>query len=69
MIRARSTAQYGKVTVIDEDLKATVRNSKTYLREALGRLQNSRRAWNAIIRGELSPPNPTPSSPVGGEVG
>ena len=34
-----------------------------------GDLQNSSRAWNAIIRGELSPPNPTPSSPVGGEVG
>ena len=31
--------------------------------------QNSSRAWNAIMRGELSPPNPTPSSPVGGEVG
>ena len=30
--------------------------------------QNSRRAWNAIIRGELSPPSPTPSRPVGGEV-
>src|ERR1017187_3935216 len=34
-----------------------------------GPLQNSNRAWNAIIRGELSPPNPTPNSPVGGEVG
>jgi len=33
------------------------------------RLQNSSRASNAIIRGELSPPNPTPNSPVGGEVG
>jgi hypothetical protein len=33
------------------------------------RSQNSRRPWNAIIRGELSPPNPTPSNPVGGEVG
>jgi len=31
--------------------------------------QNSSRAWTAIIRGELSPPNPTPSKPVGGEVG
>jgi hypothetical protein len=31
--------------------------------------QNSTRAWNAIMRGELSPPNPTPNSPVGGEVG
>ncbi len=30
--------------------------------------QNSSRAWNAIMRGELSPPKPTPSSPVGGEV-
>jgi len=25
--------------------------------------------WKATIRGELSPPNPTPSSPVGGAVG
>jgi hypothetical protein len=30
--------------------------------------QNSRRIWNAIMRGVLSPPNPTPSRPVGGEV-
>jgi len=30
--------------------------------------QNSNLAWNAIIRGLLSPPNPTPSKPVGGEV-
>ena len=30
--------------------------------------QNSNRAWNAIMRGELSPPSPTPSKPVGGEV-
>jgi hypothetical protein len=39
------------------------------LMKMLRRLQNSSRAWNAIIRGELSPPNPTPSSPVGGAVG
>jgi hypothetical protein len=31
-------------------------------------IQNSIRAWNAIIRGELSPPKPTPRSPVGGDV-
>ena len=31
--------------------------------------QNSKRAWKATIRGELSPPNPTPSRPVGGAVG
>src|ERR1022692_3628821 len=30
--------------------------------------QNSSFACTAIIRGELSPPNPTPSSPVGGDV-
>jgi SAM-dependent methyltransferase len=30
--------------------------------------QNSSRIWSAIIRGELSPPRPTPNSPVGGEV-
>ena len=30
--------------------------------------QNSRRAWKAIMRGVLSPPRPTPSRPVGGEV-
>src|ERR1700730_4853672 len=30
--------------------------------------QNSRRNWNAIIRGVLSPPKPTPSNPVGGDV-
>jgi hypothetical protein len=30
--------------------------------------QNSRRAWNATIRGELSPPRPTPNNPVGGAV-
>jgi len=30
--------------------------------------QNSRGACKAIIRGLLSPPNPTPSGPVGGEV-
>ena len=30
--------------------------------------QNSRRDWNAIMRGVLSPPKPTPSKPVGGEV-
>jgi len=30
--------------------------------------QNSSRAWNAIMRGLLSPPSPTPSKPVGGEV-
>ena len=30
--------------------------------------QNSSRAWKATMRGELSPPSPTPSSPVGGEV-
>src|ERR1039458_6845056 len=30
--------------------------------------QNSIRPSNAIMRGELSPPNPTPSSPVGGEI-
>ena len=35
----------------------------------LSPLQNSSRAWKATIRGELSPPNPTPSSPVGGAVG
>jgi hypothetical protein len=33
-----------------------------------GKYQNSSRAWSAIMRGELSPPKPTPSSPVGGEV-
>jgi hypothetical protein len=31
-------------------------------------IQNSTRACNAIMRGELSPPKPTPSRPVGGEV-
>jgi hypothetical protein len=31
-------------------------------------VQNSNRAWKAIIRGLLSPPKPTPSKPVGGEV-
>src|ERR1700733_8578261 len=31
-------------------------------------VQNSSRAWNAIMRGVLSPPSPTPSRPVGGEV-
>ena len=36
--------------------------------ESLSRSQNSSLAWNAIMRGELSPPSPTPSSPVGGEV-
>jgi len=30
--------------------------------------QNSSRSCNAIIRGLLSPPNPTPRRPVGGEV-
>jgi hypothetical protein len=30
--------------------------------------QNSILPWNAIMRGELSPPSPTPSSPVGGEM-
>ena len=30
--------------------------------------QNSILPWKAIMRGELSPPNPTPSSPVGGEI-
>lgn len=30
--------------------------------------QNSNRACMAIMRGELSPPKPTPSNPVGGEV-
>jgi hypothetical protein len=30
--------------------------------------QNSILPWNAIMRGELSPPSPTPSSPVGGEI-
>lgn len=30
--------------------------------------QNSRRNWNAVMRGALSPPKPTPSKPVGGEV-
>jgi len=30
--------------------------------------QNSSRAWKAIMRGLLSPPSPTPSNPVGGEV-
>src|ERR1017187_5195782 len=32
------------------------------------RTQNSNRACKAIIRGLLSPPKPTPSNPVGGEV-
>jgi hypothetical protein len=31
-------------------------------------VQNSNRDWKAIIRGLLSPPKPTPSKPVGGEV-
>src|ERR1700677_1908337 len=31
-------------------------------------LQNSILPWKAIMRGELSPPNPTPSNPVGGEI-
>jgi hypothetical protein len=31
-------------------------------------IQNSTCTLNAIIRGELSPPSPTPSSPVGGAV-
>ncbi len=35
---------------------------------ASGRGQNSRRDWKAIMRGELSPPRPTPRRPVGGEV-
>ncbi len=30
--------------------------------------QNSILPWKAIMRGELSPPSPTPSSPVGGEM-
>ena len=30
--------------------------------------QNSTRACKAIMRGLLSPPSPTPSKPVGGEV-
>lgn len=30
--------------------------------------QNSILPWKAIMRGELSPPSPTPSSPVGGEI-
>ncbi len=30
--------------------------------------QNSIRPSNAIMRGEVSPPSPTPSSPIGGEV-
>jgi hypothetical protein len=35
----------------------------------VGRIgQNSILPWNAIMRGELSPPSPTPSSPVGGEM-
>src|ERR1700733_2878013 len=33
-----------------------------------GVTQNSILPWNAIIRGELSPPSPTPSKPVGGEI-
>src|SRR5579862_9516986 len=42
-------------------------------KESLGRCgfsacQNSTRARKAIMRGELSPPNPTPSRPVGGDV-
>ncbi len=32
------------------------------------RAQNSRRDSKAIMRGELSPPRPTPSRPVGGDV-
>src|SRR5271156_6177094 len=32
------------------------------------RHQNSILPWKAIMRGEVSPPRPTPSSPVGGEV-
>ena len=36
--------------------------------EASRMAQNSILPWNAIIRGELSPPSPTPSSPVGGEM-
>src|ERR1019366_1237690 len=31
-------------------------------------VQNSSRIWRAIMRGALSPPRPTPSSPVGGDV-
>jgi len=31
-------------------------------------IQNSSRTWNATIRGELSPPKPTPNNPVGGAV-
>lgn len=31
-------------------------------------LQNSILPWKAIMRGELSPPRPTPSKPVGGEI-
>src|ERR1700728_556797 len=30
--------------------------------------QNSIRARKAIMRGELSPPSPTPKRPVGGEI-
>lgn len=30
--------------------------------------QNSILPWKAIMRGELSPPRPTPSRPVGGEM-
>ena len=33
-----------------------------------GAAQNSSRVWNATMRGLLSPPKPTPSKPVGGEV-
>lgn len=34
----------------------------------LGSHQNSILPWNAIMRGEVSPPRPTPSRPVGGDV-
>jgi hypothetical protein len=38
------------------------------VRELTPALQNSILPWKAIMRGELSPPNPTPSNPVGGEM-
>jgi hypothetical protein len=45
-----------------------IMNRMSTFTDSLGKDQNSTRAWKAIIRGLLSPPNPTPSKPVGGDV-
>ncbi len=49
--------------LVIRDRRSGIRNNR------VGRIgQNSILPWNAIMRGELSPPSPTPSSPVGGEM-